>query len=90
MADLEQQFKEMSTARTHFVFGDENQPPVNVSPAAVSPNQNINSSLLYQHHSSHNKCISVAKMRIIWLQMESTLEQFFPRARLKTVLSRLI
>ena len=29
------QFKEMSTALTHFVSGDENQPPVNASPAAV-------------------------------------------------------
>ena len=33
---------------------------------------------------------SIAKMRIIWLQMESTLEQLFPRARLKTVPSRSI
>ena len=29
------QFKEMSTVLTHFVSGDENQPPVNASPAAV-------------------------------------------------------
>ena len=27
----------MSTALTHFVSGDENQPPVNASPAAVPP-----------------------------------------------------
>ena len=84
------QFKDLATALTHFVSGDENQPPVNASPAAVPsrPEHELIPALPASQQSQ--QMYLVAKMRIIWLQMELTLEQFFPRARLKTVPFRLI